>query len=141
MKLLLYYLLLGGVNHQITIIVVESVLFRGFRQWAARHSRWLSELVRCHLCFGTWVGFLMALVFRPGFFDVPPVPGASPRVNHALEALASFIGDSFAIAVAGRIFNELLGIARREVGLLEEESGLIEEERELLERDGASRRS
>ena len=141
MKLLLYYLLLGGVNHQITIIVVESLLFRGFRQWAARHSRWLGELVRCHLCFGTWVGFLMALVFRPRFFEVPPVPVASRQVNRRFQALASFVGDSFAIAVAGRIFNELLGIARREVSLLEEESGLIEEERQVLERNGIRRRS
>ena len=141
MKLLLYYLLLGGVNHQITIIVVESLLFRGFRQWAARRSRWLGELVRCDLCFGTWVGFLMALVFRPRFFEVPPVPGTSPRVNHTFQTLASFVGDSFAVAVAGRIFNELLGIARREVGLLEEESGLIEEEREVLERNGIRRQS
>ncbi|HLH74713.1 MAG TPA: DUF1360 domain-containing protein [Chloroflexota bacterium] len=137
MKSLLYFLLLGGVNHQITIIVVESLLFRGFRQWLVRRSRWLGELVRCHLCFGMWVGFFMALIFRPRFVDVPPVPGASPGIDRGVQALATFVGDACAIAVGGRIFNELLGIARREVGLLEEETELVEEEREMLEHGGA----
>ena|SRR5579884_4111872 len=127
------FVFLGAINHQITLIVVESLLFKGFREWAAARSRWLGELVRCHLCFGTWVGFLLAAVFRPRFVDVPPVVGASPAFNRWYRMIATFAGDSFAIALGGRIYNEFLGLLRREVAVTEEEKELLEEEIEQLE--------
>jgi hypothetical protein len=128
------FLFLGAINHQITLIVVESRLLPGFRQWSASRSRWLGELVRCHLCFGMWVGFFLALVFRPRFVEPPALSSASPGVNRWYRTLATFVGDSFAIAVGGRIFNELLGLLRREVAVVEEERELLEEEVEQLER-------
>jgi|SRR5579883_2627641 len=127
------FVFLGAINHQITLIVVESLLFKGFRDWASRRSRWLGELVRCHLCFGMWVGFLLALIFRPRFVDVPPLASMSPDFNRRFRALATFAGDSFTIAVGGRVFNEALGLLRREVALTEEERQLLEEEVEQLE--------
>lgn len=133
------FVFLSAVNNQITVIVVESWLFRGFRDWSARRSRWLGELVRCDLCFGTWVGFLLALVFRPRFVDVPPLSAASPGFNRWYRALATFTGDSFVIALGGRIFNEILGLLRREVEVTDEEKELLEEEIEQLERLGPNR--
>ncbi|HLG51534.1 MAG TPA: DUF1360 domain-containing protein [Chloroflexota bacterium] len=128
------FIFLGAINHQITVIVVESLLFQGVREAARRRSRWLGELIRCHLCFGTWVGFLLALVFRPRLVDAPPIPGLGPGADRRLRAVATFVGDSFAIAVGGRIFNELLGLLRREVAVTEEERALLEEEVEQLKR-------
>lgn len=127
------FVFLGAINHQITLIVVESLLFKGFRDWASARSHWLGELVRCHVCFGMWVGFFLALVFRPHFVDVPPVTSMSPTFNRAFRVLAMFAGDSFAIALGGRIFNETLGLLRREVAVTEEERHLLEEEVEQLE--------
>lgn len=131
------FLLLGAINHQITIIVVESVLFRAFRERVAAHSAWFGELVSCHLCFGTWVGFLLAAVFRPGMLVAPTIPGAPPSFNRWFCGLATFFADSFLIALSGRIFNELLGLLRREVAVTEEEKELLAEEVEQLSRDCA----
>lgn len=133
------FLYLGAINHQITLIVVESLLFRGFRERAAAWSRWLGELVSCHVCFGMWVAFFLAFVFRPRFVDVPPLDTASPAFNRWYRGLATFAGDSFVIAVGGRIFNEILGLLRREVAVTEEERELLEEEVEQLERMGRER--
>jgi|SRR6185437_13537348 len=127
------FVFLGAINHQITLIVVESLLFKGFRDWASARSRWLGELVRCHVCFGMWVGFFLALVFRPRFVDVPPLASMSPSFNRRFRVLATFAGDSFAIALGGRIFNESLGLLRREVAVTEEERHLLQEEVEQLE--------
>ena len=135
MRTLIRFLFLSAVNHQITIIVVESLIFKGFREWVARRSSYLGELLSCHLCFGTWVGFFLALLFRPHFVEAPPLPNEPRSVNHAYRDIALFIGDSFTIALGGRIFNELLGLLRREVAVKEEERELLEEEIQLLEEE------
>lgn len=119
-------LLFGAVNHQITIIVVESVLFRGLRDAVSRRSPHLGELVSCHLCFGTWVGFLLSLVFRPAIAAMPPVPGLPRALDDAVRRGAVIVSDGFAIALVGRLFNEVLGLLKREVRVKEEEGELIE---------------
>ncbi len=133
---ILRFLFLGAINHQITLIVVESLLFRGVRERVAARSRWLGELVSCHVCFGMWVAFLLAFIFRPRFVVASPLETASPAFNRWYRAVATFAGDSFVIAVGGRIYNELLGLLRREVAVTEEERELLEEEVEQLERMG-----
>jgi uncharacterized protein DUF1360 len=120
-------LLFGAVNHQITIIVVESALFRGLRNATKRRSRYLGELISCHLCFGTWVGFLLALVFRPALASMPPVPGFPRGLDQTVRRGAVLVSDGFAIALVGRIFNEVLGLLKREVQVREEEGELIEQ--------------
>ncbi|HEX5417351.1 MAG TPA: hypothetical protein VFZ25_16925 [Chloroflexota bacterium] len=135
MRTLIRFLFLSAVNHQITIIVVESLIFKGFREWVARRSSYLGSLVSCHLCFGTWVGFFLALLFRPHFVEAPNLPNEPPAVDRAYRHVALFVGDSFAIALGGRVFNEVLGLLRREVAVKEEERELLEEEIELLEEE------
>jgi hypothetical protein len=126
------YLILSAVNNQITVIVVESWLFRSFRAWAARRSAWLGQLVRCDLCFGTWVSFLLAAVFRPTLVETPRLPGASSRFNRRFRSFAAFLVDSFAIALGGRVINEILGLLQREVAVKEEQRELLAEEVERI---------
>jgi hypothetical protein len=120
-------LLFGAVNHQITIIVVESLLFRGVRREVQRRSSYLGELLSCHLCFGTWVGFLLSLIFRPALSSMPPVPGLPRAVDEVLRRGAVTVSDGFAIALAGRVYNEVLGLLKREVEVKAEEGELIQQ--------------
>ena len=125
--------LLSAVNNQMTVIVVESLLFKKVREWAMARAHWFGELVSCDLCFGTWVGFFLAIVFRPSFVEVPPLAGSSPEVNRWFRRLAVFVADSFAIALGGRLLNEILGLLQREVAVREEEKELLAEEIEQLQ--------
>lgn len=125
---LLHYIFLSAVNHQITTIVTESLLFKGFRRAVAARSRYLGELVSCQLCFGTWVGFLLALVFRPRFVEAPPLENEPASINRWFRRTAVLLGDGFAIALGGRFFLEILGLLRREVAVKEEEKQLLEHE-------------
>jgi hypothetical protein len=73
--------LLGLVNWIATTIVVESEFFRPLRDGIAqigerrpRHrAAWekASYLVGCHLCTGTWIGLVQALVFGSPWAGVP----------------------------------------------------------------------
>src|SRR3954469_25238387 len=126
------FLILSAVNNQMTVIVVESWLFHGFPGWTARRSAWLGQLVRCGLCFGTWVGFLLAAIFRPTLVDVPDVPGTFGRFNPQFRYAATFAVDSFSIALGGRLINEILGLLQREVAVKEEQRELLAEEVERI---------
>lgn len=121
--------ILGAACHQITYIVVESWLFAGVRERAARISAHAGKLVSCHLCFGTWVGMALAALFRPGL--VPPAPAAPAR------GLLAWAVDAFTIALVGRALNELLAIARREVERRRSEARLLGElAEEVSQREG-----
>src|SRR5262249_13835142 len=102
------FLFLSAICCHITVIVVESWLFRGFRARIQQRSEWLGRLVNCDLCFGTWVGFVLALVFRPAFVDVPPIRTPWATFNVAAQRIALIAGDAFAIALGGRAANEIL---------------------------------
>ena len=110
------WLVLAAACNQITTIVTESLLFRPVRERIARRSTYAGELVSCHLCFGTWTGFVLALLFRP--LLVAGVPVLSTAV------------EGFAISFGGRAFNEVTGLLKREVQRTEEETRMLEEVRE-----------
>lgn len=115
-------LALGAACHQITFIVVESWLFLGLRDWSAARNEHLGKLVSCHLCFGTWVGLILAALFRPRL--VPPsgyLPGPA-------RMLVGWVVDGFVIALVGRVMNELLGMLRKDVEVKAKEAELLEEE-------------
>lgn len=135
---LLRFAFLGAINIQITNIVVESLLFQGFRRWVKQQNFYLGELVSCDLCFGMWVGFGLSLLFRPHFVEVPAGLARSRSVDRTIRATGTFFGDAFAIALAGRIFNELLGNLSREVALRDEERMLLEKEVRQVERGSSS---
>lgn len=111
---------LGAACHQITFIVVESWLFKGMRDQAAARNEHLGKLLSCHLCFGTWVGLLLAALFRPRV--APP----SGYVQGPVRAVAGWAVDGFVIALVGRVMNEVIGTVRKEVEVKEKEAELLE---------------
>ena len=107
------WLVVAAACNQITTIVTESLLFQPVRERISERSRYAGELVSCHLCFGTWVGFALALVTPPGV--VRGVPGVSRLV------------EAFSISFGGRLFNEVAGLLKREVRHTEEETRALEQ--------------
>jgi hypothetical protein len=115
-------LALAAACHQITFIVVESWLFAGLRERSARVNEHLGKLVSCHLCFGTWVAFGLAALFRPRFAR------PSPYLPPIAQAVASWAVDSFVIALAGRVMNEAIASVREDVEVKKKEAELLEAE-------------
>lgn len=126
--------MLGAINHQITHIVVAGSIFADTRDLCERCHPKLGQLVRCHLCFGMWIGFLLAAIFRPRFVEVDE--GGRPfRRPSRTRQMAGFLADSFAIALAGRFFNEVLAILRNRAAIEEEQKELLEEKVEQARED------
>lgn len=109
---------LAAAANQITVIVTESLLFEPLRRTVRERSRYLGELVGCHLCFGTWVGLALSLLFRPRWIGR----------GTGVEAAVGVIADGFAIAYFGRLLNELTAKVQREVRVLDETVERLEEE-------------
>jgi hypothetical protein len=120
--------LLGAINHQITHIVVSGSIFEGLRGFCGQCHPRFGQLVSCHLCFGTWVGLLMALVFRPRFVE----PSRNVQEPPLVRRLAALFADAFAIALAGRFFNELLAILAGQVAVKQRQRELLERQTERL---------
>lgn len=81
-RTLLRFALLSAVNHQVTYTCVEGSIFEAPRSFLRARGGKLGELAGCHLCMGTWVGFLQAAMLRPRLIRVPgPVwwPGPAAR--------------------------------------------------------------
>lgn len=109
---------LAAAANQITVIVTESLLFEPLRRYLRSRSHYLAELVGCHLCFGTWVGLVLSLVFRPRWIGRRP----------GLETVVGVIADGFAVAYFGRLLNEVTAKVQREVRVLDETVERLEEE-------------
>ena len=116
---------LGAVNHQITHIVVAGSIFAETREFCERCHPKLGQLVRCHLCFGMWIGVLLALIFRPRFVEPKRREQPFGRPSRSRQ-VAAFVADSFAIALAGRFFNEVLAILRNQAAIRREQKALLE---------------
>lgn len=60
------FVLFGGlINWITTCILVDSELFRKFREWCKERGHYPGYLVGCHLCAGTWIAFIQS-VFMGG---------------------------------------------------------------------------
>lgn len=122
-------LALAAACHQITFIVVESWLFKGLRDAAAARNEHLGKLVSCQLCFGTWVGLALTLVFRPTL-----VPPATPR-RGVVRSTFAWLLDAFVVSLVARVMNEVLAALRTDVEVKEQEKKLLEEAAEGTEAD------
>jgi len=109
-RTLLRFAFLSAICHQITYTLVEGSVFEDARRRAAELNPRVGELVRCHLCLGTWVGVILAAAYQPQLLgEVRPQRPSLPR--RALDLL----GDAFLLALGGRVWNEGLGLLRNEV--------------------------
>ena len=103
---------LAAIGHQVTYTLVEGGIFSGLRtRVSAIHPR-LDEFIHCHLCVGTWSGIILASVYRPNL-----LADAVGQRQSGGRRLANWAGDAFLIALGGRVWNEGLGLLRREVQL------------------------
>ena len=134
-RTLLRFLLLGAIDHQVTYTIVEGGTFEGMRQRVSRIHPKLDEFVHCHLCVGTGMGAVLAVIYRPNLLaDVDAKPPAAAR------QLTNLAGDAMLIALGTRLWNEGLGLLRREVQVKQKEietadgddSAPIEIERAML---------
>jgi hypothetical protein len=111
-RTLMRFAFLAAIGHQITYTFVEGGIFEGTRvRLAAIHPK-LDEFVHCHLCVGTWSGIMLASVYRPNLLADAAIPQKS-----AGRRVANLAGDAFLIALGTRVWNEILGLLRREVQL------------------------
>lgn len=122
-------LALAAACHQITFIVVESWLFKGLRGAAAARNEHLGKLVSCQLCFGTWVGLALTLVFRPTL-----VPPATPG-RGVLRSTLAWLLDAFVVSLVARVMNEVIAALRTAVEVKEQEAKLLEEAADRAEAD------
>lgn len=109
-RTLMRFAFLAAIGHQVTYTFVEGGIFEDTRERLGRVHPMVDEFVHCHLCVGTWVGAVLAAVYRPNLLaDVDSRPPSVPR------QLANVAGDAFLIALGTRVWNEALGWLRREV--------------------------
>jgi hypothetical protein len=109
-RTLMRFIFLAAIGHQITYTVVEGGIFEDARRRVSGIHPKASEFIHCHLCVGTWIGLVLAGIYRPNLLaDVDNKPAAAAR------QLANVAGDAFLIALGTRVWNEGLGWLRREV--------------------------
>lgn len=109
-RTLMRFAFLAAIGHQVTYTFVEGGIFAGARERLGNLHPKVDEFVHCHLCVGTWVGGVLAAVYRPNLLaDVESKPPGIP------QQLANVAGDAFLIALGTRVWNEALGWLRREV--------------------------
>jgi hypothetical protein len=77
---LLRFLFLAAIGHQLTYTLVEGGIFEPTRRRLSRVHPNIHEFVHCHLCVGTWVGIVLAAIYRPHLLaDVDGRPPSAAR--------------------------------------------------------------
>jgi hypothetical protein len=109
-RTLVRFVFLAAIGHQVTYAFVEGRIFEETRDRIGRLDPKVEEFVHCHLCVGTWVGALLAAIYRPNL--LADVDGKRPGMP---RQLANVAGDAVLIALGTRVWNEALGWLRREV--------------------------
>jgi len=121
-RTLLRFLFLAGIGHQLTYTFVEGGIFEPTRRRLATVHPSVDEFVHCHLCVGTWVGIGLAAAYRPHLLtDVDGKPPSWAR------QLANLAGDGVLIALGTRLWNDGLGLLRREVQAKQAEIEAVDE--------------
>jgi hypothetical protein len=109
-RTLMRFAFLASIGHQITYTLVEGGIFEDGRQRLSTLHPKVDEFIHCHLCVGTWVGAVLAAIYRPNLLgDVEGESTSAPR------QLANVAGDAVLIALGIRVSNEVLDWLRREV--------------------------
>ena len=123
-RTLLRFTFLAAIAHQVTYILVEGGIFADPRERVSEIHPKLREFVNCHLCVGTWVGLVLAALYRPQLLE--DVQSSRPSLARRTIDMA---GDAFLIGLGSRVWNETLGWLRRAVQVQQKE---IEQKEEAL---------
>lgn len=121
-RTLMRFAFLAAIGHQVTYTLVEGGIFAETRERIGAIHPKLDEFIHCHLCVGTWSGIVLAGVYRPNL--LADVVGSKPSGGRRVANLA---GDAFLIALGTRVWNEILGLLRREVQLKQQTVAALEE--------------
>src|SRR5574340_202837 len=68
MPAMLPAILLSFVTASISFTITETALFRPLRDRVKEQSLLFGKLFACHYCFGHWVSFVLAALYRPRLF-------------------------------------------------------------------------
>lgn len=101
---------LAAIGHQITYNVVEGGIFEDARRRLSGLHPKADQFVHCHVCVGTWVGVVLATIYRPNL--LAEVDGTPPGPARQIANLA---GDAVLISLGTRAWNEMFAWLRREV--------------------------
>lgn len=109
-RTLMRFTFLTAISHQITYTLVEGGILEDGRHRLSRIDPRVDEFIHCHLCVATWVGAVLAAIYRPNLLAAGEgKPASAPR------QIANLAGDAILIALGTRAWNELLGLLRRQV--------------------------
>ncbi len=121
-RAMLRFFFLAAIGHQLSCTFVEGGIFEPARRRLSTVHPRLDEFVHCRRCVETSVGIVLAAVYRPHLLaDVdgrPPSP-ARNAVNAA--------GDAVLIALGTRLWNDLLGLLRREARIEQAEIEAVDD--------------
>lgn len=109
-RTVLRFAFLAAIGHQITHTLVEGGILENSRRRLSSIDPRIDEFIHCHLCVGSWVGAVLAVIYRPNLLAA--VDGKPPS---AARELANVAGDAVLIALGSSVWNEVLGWLRREV--------------------------
>ena len=132
-RTLLRFLFLAAIGHQVTYTFIEGGIFEPTRRRLSAVHPSVDQFVHCHLCVGTWIGIVLAAIYRPRL--LADVDGRPPT---AARNVANVAGDAVLIALGTRLWNDALGLLRRDVEVKQteieaaDESAPIELERAVL---------
>ena len=132
-RTLLRFLFLAAIGHQVTYTFIEGGIFEPTRRRLSTVHPSVDQFAHCHLCVGAWIGIVLAAIYRPRL--LADVDGRPPT---AARNVANVAGDAVLIALGTRLWNDALGLLRRDVEVKQteieaaDESAPIELERAVL---------
>ena len=99
-------LLFGFAAYGMTNILVWGSIFSSFRNWLYENSKsssplkdvynFFSELLGCMLCTGTWVGFILSMLWFSVSSVAAPIQDMSPIGREIIPAIYVFVDGMFA---------------------------------------------
>ena len=132
-RAMLRFFFLAAIGHQLTYTFVEGGIFEPTRRRLSTVHPSVDEFVHCHRCVQTWVGIVLAAVYRPHL--LADVDGRPPS---AARNAANVAGDAVLIALGTGLWTDVLGLLRREVRIKQveiepaDESAPLEIDRAVL---------
>ena len=79
-------------NFGISYIITNAKIFEGLRNWVNKvEPKFFGKLIMCILCTGTWISFLLSLVYSPSFMLFTNIRMISIFLDGILGGTTSYI--------------------------------------------------